>query len=291
MEWSERLNSAIDYIETHLTGDIDVNVAAKKALCSSFHFQRMFYVVIGITLGEYIRRRRLTLAATELSSGENKVIDVALKYGYESPEAFTRAFRQVHGLTPQAARAPGASLVAYPRVSFHISIKGGIDMDYKIIEKPAFDAVGKSKGFTTVIEDSFIKIPQFWDEFFQTKQAEILYRLSEAKPGHITGGKTLGICFGYHGMEDYRYAIAVENNANKAPAGFEVIHIPAGTWAVFDLTLKETGKIHKRIWEEWFPSTAYEQAVPIDIEVYFTAGPIDPDDHYQIWVPVKKKKS
>ncbi|MBW1803327.1 MAG: helix-turn-helix domain-containing protein, partial [Deltaproteobacteria bacterium] len=126
MEWSERLNSAIEYIEDNLTGVIVTEVAADKALCSSFHFQRIFYVVIGITLGEYIRRRRLTLAATELSSGNSKVIDVALKYGYESPEAFTRAFRHIHGITPQAARESGAPLVAYPRVSFHISIEGGI---------------------------------------------------------------------------------------------------------------------------------------------------------------------
>lgn len=161
MEWSERMSAAINYIEANLSDKIDMNIAAEKALCSSFHFQRMFYVVIGISLGEYIRRRRLTLAATELSFGTNKVIDVALKYGYDSPTAFSRAFHQVHGISPQAARTPGVKLVAFPRVSFHISLEGGTDMDYKIIEKPAFDLVGKSRKFTTRQGENLVKIPQF----------------------------------------------------------------------------------------------------------------------------------
>jgi len=152
MEWSERMNAAIGYIEDKLDGELDYNEAAKKACCSLFHFQRVFMVVVGFTPAEYVRKRRLTLAARELTSTDLKVIDIALKYGYDSPDSFARAFRSVHSITPQAARAPGVKLAAFPRISFNIELKGGNDMDYKIIEKPAFDIIGRSRKFNTVTE-------------------------------------------------------------------------------------------------------------------------------------------
>jgi AraC family transcriptional regulator len=145
MDWSERMNAAVDYIEENLTGEIDFNKAAEKAACSTFHFQRVFFAIMRLTPVEYARRRKLTLAATELSSSNEKVIDIATKYGYDSPNAFARAFHQLHGITPQVAREPGVKLTAFPRVSFHIELKGEDDMDYKIINKPAFTAVGRVK--------------------------------------------------------------------------------------------------------------------------------------------------
>ncbi|MGD9142959.1 MAG: AraC family transcriptional regulator [Dehalococcoidia bacterium] len=145
MEWSERMNAAISYIEDNLDGEVLTTEAAKRAACSSFHFQRLFFAVLGVTPAEYTRRRRLTLAATELSSGKSKVIDIAMKYGYDSPEAFTRAFRSLHGVTPTAAREPGVTLTAYPRIFFNIKLTGGTDMDYRITEKPAFEVVVKSE--------------------------------------------------------------------------------------------------------------------------------------------------
>jgi AraC family transcriptional regulator len=285
MEWSDRLNSAIDYIENNLTGEIDTAIVAKKALCSDFHFQRMFSVVTGITLGEYIRRRRLTLAAAELSSGKAKVRIVALKYGYDSPEAFTRAFHQVHGVSPLTARAQGVPLVSCPRVSFLISMKGGDDIGYKIIQKPAFDLVGKVEKFTRVN----IKAPsQFWVDFRQTKDIFILAKLNGAKAGPVTGGQALGVVFDVN-TEDFKYGIAVEKLGETVPDGFEVIHIPASTWAVFDVNgvmPQAIWHVTNRIYGEWFPATGYKSASGIKLEVYVPDG----NNYCQIWVPLKMNK-
>jgi AraC family transcriptional regulator len=285
MEWAERLNSAIDYIENNLTGEIDTAVAAKKALCSDFHFQRMFSVVTGITLGEYIRRRRLTLAAVDLLSGNTKVRNVALKYGYESPEAFTRAFRQVHGVSPLNARARGVPLVSYPRVSFLISMKGGNDISYKIVQKPAFDVVGKVQKFTR----TNMKAPaQFWVDFRQTKDIFVLAKLNGAKVGPVTGGQALGVVFEVN-TEDFKYGIAVEKIGETVPEGFEVIHIPALTWAVFDVLgvmPQAIWQVSNRIYGEWFPSTGYESASGTKLEVYVPDG----NNYCQIWVPLKMSK-
>lgn len=135
MDWLDRMNSAIDYIELHLTDTIEYKQLAKIVCCSVYHFQRMFSFISGVALSEYIRRRRLTLAAIELQNKNTKIIDIALKYGYESPEAFSRAFKNLHGVPPTSARSMGTTLKAYPRMTFYLSIKGGIEMNYRIEQK------------------------------------------------------------------------------------------------------------------------------------------------------------
>jgi len=293
MEWSDRMNAAIDYIEKNLAGEIDFNEAAKRAFCSAFHFQRIFFAVNGLTPAEYARRRRLTLAATELTSGNSRVIDIALKYGYDSPDAFTRAFRNLHGVTPMAARQPGVQLVAFPRVSFHIVLKGGDDMDYRIIEKPAFDVIGKSRKFTTVNGENFIKIPQFWDEFVQNKYYESLMKLTQGKTGPVTGADSLGVCIGEGGTEEFTYAIGVEKPDKTIPVGFEVIHIPAATWAIFESIgpmPKAIQDVTVGIFQEWFPSTGYEHDAKPELEVYLPGDPDKPDYRCQVWVPIVDKK-
>ncbi len=296
MEWSDRMNAAIAYIEDNLAGEIDFNKAAKLACCSLFHFQRMFFAIIGVTPAEYARRRRLTLAARELSSNNSKIIDTALKYGYDSPDSFTRAFRNVHGITPQAAREPGVKLTAFPRVSFHIELKGGNDMDYKIIEKPAFDVVGKSKEFTTVQGENFKKIPQFWDEFIKANHFVTLEKITQGKPGPVTGAGCLGVCFlGEDSipMKKFFYAIGVEKPKKAVPTGFEVIPIPAATWAVFESIgpmPKAIQDVTVRIFQEWFPSTGYEHDAKPELEVYLPGDTNSKDYHCQVWMPVVKKK-
>jgi AraC family transcriptional regulator len=291
MEWSDRMNSALDYIETNLESDIDYAEAAKKACCSLFHFQRMFMVVLGNTPAEYVRKRRLTLAARELTSTDAKVIDIALKYGYDSPDSFTRAFRNVHGITPQAARAPGVTLTAFPRISFSITLKGDSDMDYKIIEKPAFEILGRSRKFHTKNGENFIKIPQFWQEYMATDEYKTLMGLTEGKPGGVTGGQCLGVCFGGEdtNWDPFSYGIGIEKPAKKPTIKFEVIPVPASTWAVFDCTLDNLQDITKRIFNEWFPSTGYEHAPAPEIEVYLPGDFANTAMKCQIWIPVVKK--
>ena len=295
MEWPEIMNAAVDYIEANMAGDIDIEKAARIACCSSFHFRRMFYAFAGVTAAEYVRQRRMTLAAKELSTEKTKVIDAAVKYGYDSPDAFTRAFRNVHGITPMAARGPGVMLAAYPRISFITNIKGGNIMDYSIIEKPAFDIVAKARKFTTLQGENFIKIPQFWDEMMQSENGfKALMKLTQDKTGAVTGAGSLGICMMDEVNDKFTYAIGVEKPAAKAaPAGFEVIHIPTATWAVFESIgpmPKAIQTVTVKIFKEWFPSTGYEHAAIPELEVYLPGNPDNQDYHCQVWIPIIKKR-
>ena len=292
MEWSQRMNAAIDYIEDNLADSIDFDEAASMACCSIFHFQRMFMVIIGITPVEYARRRRLTLAARELSSGTVKVIDVAVKYGYDSPDSFARAFRNVHGITPQAARTSGVKLTAFPRISFRLELKGGDDMDYRIIEKPEFEIIGRSRKFRTVNGENFVKIPQFWQEYMKSDEYKTLMGLTGGKPGEVTGGGCLGICFDGEAAnwDPFSYGIGIEKPAKKPPIKFEVIPVPAAAWAVFDCTLDNLQDVTKRIFSEWFPSTGYEHEKAPELEVYLPEDPRSKVMQCQIWIPIVKKK-
>ncbi|MBN1176047.1 MAG: AraC family transcriptional regulator [Dehalococcoidales bacterium] len=288
MEWSERMNAAIDYIEANLASEIDFGKAAEKACCSTFHFQRMFFAINGITPVEYARRRRLTLAATELYSGKMRVIDVAVKYGYDSPDSFTRAFRNLHGVTPQAARESGVTLTAFPRISFHIELKGGNDMDYRLMEKPGIAIAARTRKFTTVNGQNFVEIPKWWEEFMSTPECQQLMALSDNKPGAVTRGVMLGICYGDVDDVEFSYGIAVELPTGTSSGEFEKIEIPATTWAVFDCTLDNLQDVTKRIFSEWFPSTGYEHDALPELEVYLPEKPGQAMP-CELWMPIKKK--
>ena len=150
MDWIESLQNAIDYIEENITEKIDYEEVAKRAYSSTFHFQRVFGITCGFTLGEYIRRRKLTLAASDLLSKKMKVIDVAFKYGYETPESFSRAFYKFHGIKPSQVKQ-GCSLKSFSRLSVKLNLIGGTEMNYKIEEKPEIILVGYKKRFTGVL--------------------------------------------------------------------------------------------------------------------------------------------
>lgn len=153
----KNLNDALDYIEENLTNDIDYKEVARLAFCSEYHFMRMFSFLAGVTLSEYVRRRRLTLAAFELNGNELKVIDIALKYGYSSPDSFARAFQSIHGITPAEARNDGQLLKAYPRMTFHISVKGESAMNYRIEAKEDFCIVGIQKRVPIIFNELILK--------------------------------------------------------------------------------------------------------------------------------------
>lgn len=284
MNWIESMSRAISYIEANITQPISVDKIAREAAASPFYFQKGFAMLCGFTVGEYIRQRRLTLAGTELATTDEKVIDIALKYGYDSPDAFTKAFTRFHGATPTAVRKGGAMLKSFAALKLKFTLEGGCIMDYKIEQKSAFTVIGVQKTFK--YEGAMKVIPQFWAQFF--------------KDG---GGKT--VC-GTYGInvdesmkgEEFDYLIADEYKAGApVPEGFVTREIPAFTWAVFPCkgampnSLQST---NKKIYSEWLPNCDYEFAAGYCIEMY--ANPMDypkgtNDENYysELWIPVKKK--
>ncbi|MEM1486312.1 AraC family transcriptional regulator [Oscillospiraceae bacterium PP1C4] len=285
MEWLERLNEALDYTERNLDGDIDYAQAAKIACCSTFHFQRMFSYIAGVPLSEYIRRRRMTTAAFDLQNG-GKVLDVALKYGYESPTSFNRAFQSVHGISPSAAQKEGATLKAFPRISFKITIKGEAEMDYRIEKKDTFRIVGVSEPIEKDMEKNNQTIPMFWQRAAQTGIIERLCGLMDQAPMGILG---LSACMG---GDDWTYYIAVASDKALPADVPELVEytVPACTWAVFTgagvmpLAIQD---LQKRMITEWLPTSGYEYADAPDIEVYLNADPVN--SQFEVWLPVVKK--
>jgi AraC family transcriptional regulator len=189
MDLLKNMNGAIQYIEENLADDIDFKEVARLAFCSEYHFKRMFSFLAGFSLSEYIRRRRLTLAAFELKDSNFKVIDVAMKYGYNSPDSFARAFQKLHGLTPSEARVNGHSLKAYPRMTFQLSIKGGNEMTYRIEEKEAFCIVGIKKRVPIIFNGVNPEIASMWESLDSEKILEFK-QLSNVEPIGLISAST-----------------------------------------------------------------------------------------------------
>lgn len=283
MEWIERLNKAINYIEEHITEEINYDELAQIACCSTYHFQRMFAYMAGVPLSEYIRRRRMSLAAVDLQSGGEKIIDVGLKYGYSSPTAFNRAFQKVHGITPSAAKKGGISIKSYPPISFKITVKGVEEMNYRIEEKAAFRIVGISHPLHKEIEKNFSTVPQMWQEAAMNGTVEKLAALMNGQPMGVLG---VSAC---NDEEEWRYYIAVASSAEIDQSSFEEYIIPAGTWAIFSGagTGASIQELEQRIVTEWLPTSGYEYANAPDIEVYINPDPSNAQ--YEVWIPVNKK--
>lgn len=287
MEWLDRMMAAIDYMEKHIEEQLNMEEVAKTAYSSTFHFQRMFHMLTGMTIAEYIRKRKLTLAAQELAVYKDiRVLDVALKYGYDSPESFTKAFRRVHGITPSAAREPGANLKAYPRISFHLSLKGDKDMDYRMVERKEYEVIGKLIKVSCKDGENFRRVPEFWRECYKDGTVEKLC------PGAGDKG-LLGICMDMElEKEQMSYMIAVENNGSIMDGSFTTRTIPAATWAVFTSVGPLPGAIQKvweRIFQEWLPATGYEHADAPELEVYPLGNTMAEDYRCEVWIPVVKK--
>ena len=278
MEWIDRLNRAVDYLERHLEAP-DLGEAARIACCSPYHFQRMFTLLAGVPLSEYIRRRKMSRAAADLQHGE-RIVDVALKYGYSSPTAFNRAFQAVHGLPPSAAKTPGAVLKSHPPLRFAITVQGVEEMEYRIEKRDAFRIVGVSAPLSKDMEENFQCVPQLWGKAAVDGTIPRLAGLMDGAPRGL-----LGVC---DGLESARYYIAV---ASSAPAGegLEEYTVPAFTWAVFPGTGEGAPAIQaleRRVVTEWLPTSGYEYAEGPDVEVY-----LDPEcTKFEVWIPVVKAK-
>lgn len=279
MEWVDGLNRSIDYIESHLTEEVDYAALARLACCSAYHYQRMFAYLAGMPLGEYIRRRRMSLAAVDLMAGE-KVVDVACRYGYQSPTAFNRAFQAVHGLPPSAVREPGAAVKSYPPLRFTITVKGAQEMEFRIEKREAFRIVGVSVPLEGDIEKNFEAVPQVWARAAGDGTLQRLAAMMDGQPAGILGVSVCG------DGEQWRYYVAAASS--QAAPGLEEYLVPAATWAVFpgSGTNRSLQDLERRIVTEWLPSSGYEYGSGPDVEVYFSA---DPENAcYEVWIPVKK---
>ncbi|MBB6634345.1 effector binding domain-containing protein [Cohnella thailandensis] len=285
MEWLDRMSRAISLMEKRMEGKTDIEELAREAYSSPFHFQRMFHMLTGFTVAEYIRRRKLTLAAQELASSSAKVLDIALKYGYESPESFSKAFRKAHGITPSEAREAGVSLKAFPRLSFHLSLKGVQDMDYRIVEKPAFRTLGIKITTSTEGGQNHRDITRFWQ---QAGGDGTIGKIAQLSPGK----DLLGICGDMDlANERFDYWIAVENADRPADDEWQEFTVPATTWAVFPSVgpMPDTIQaVWRRIFEEWFPSTGYEHAAGPELEVYPEGDTSSSDYRCEVWIPIAK---
>ena len=289
MDWASGIQSAVDYIEEHITYELNFEDIARRAASSSFYFQRIFGALCGYSLGEYIRNRRLTLAGIELSAQNSKVIDIALKYGYDSPESFSRAFYKFHGITPSQAKKSGAQLKSFSRLYVNLILKGGSAMNYKIVEKEAFTVLEKVS--TQDIDDSVNKnsIPDFWTASHQDGTVKSLVELTTDKTF------IFGICYGNipKDKKTFDYSIAAVCDENCAvPKGFRINRIPARTWLVFECIGELPESVQEawhRICSEFFPSSIYEPTYEMDIEAYPSLEMNASDYRSEIWVPVKKR--
>jgi len=288
MDFLKRMTEVIDFIEAHITEDIDYTDVAKIVCCGVYQFGRIFSYVVGVSLAEYIRNRRLSLAALEMQTGNARVLDTALKYGYNSPESFARAFREMHGVSPKEAK--GMTLKMYPRITFQIHIKGACEMDYRIEEKETINCVGKTYHVTKG-EDICANA---WEQYLDVKDEksgrtpnEVIaydFKLDRAPLWQVGVSRVL---------DDGNTVLSIGAEAGDGEyPGFDLFEIPAATWALFP----GKGKVNEgvsalftKIYTEWLPSSGYEQSMQYTIEIY-PPGDAGSDDYtFEIWIPVKKR--
>lgn len=288
MEWLDRVNSAVSYIEENLTDEISYDKAAEIAGCSTFYFQRMFSFIAAVPLSDYIRRRRLTLAAFELQANDIKIIDAALKYGYESAGAFSRAFKNMYGLLPSQVRKPGTVLKAYPKMTFSISIKGGTEMNYRIEQKESFEFFGVYRNISTDMEQSFKDVADFAVEGFKDGTWKRINRLA----GRMDNALLPAVQF-EHTETSIKYLIGYYlPEGVKIPKTYTRLKIPAQTWAIFPSNEPDTYNVWRRIYSEWFPTSEYEQAVGPTFENFYNENEQrNPQEILsEVWIPIKKKQ-
>jgi AraC family transcriptional regulator len=303
VDWLQRMNLAIDYIEDNLDQDIDYEQIARIALCSVYQFQRMFSFVLELSLSEYIRRRRLTLAAFDLQDRTNKVTDVALKYGYETPESFSRAFQNLHGLTPTSARQKGSQLKAYPRLSFQIILKGVAEMNYRIEEREAFQVFGLEDiyGMDTIANQDGITIPEVWQNICQNGEFDRLLQSvigDWRTEGHFS--KELGAVLAFDSYKftsntTFPYLIGCYKSDKSKVDGYTLVDVPASSWAVFSTLNDGNGSgnydlrsLKNRIFSEWLPTSKFTIIDGGNFEMYCTRQ--DGFEYCELWYRIEEKQ-
>lgn len=284
MNWCESISRAIEYIENNLTNDITIEDISNYSYISSFYFQKGFSIICGYGLSEYIRNRKLSCAGYEVLNTDNKIIDIALKYGYDSPDSFTKAFTRFHGSTPTEVRR-GGKIKEFAPLKINLSLKGGYTMEYKIEEKESFKVVGLKGNFK--YETANQDIPKMWKKFFM----KTTFTKINPKYGVNIDANMGSDVFDYIIGDDY-------NEDLKVPKDFEIIEIPKFTWAIFSCIGPSSVKmpeVNEKIFTEWLPnSNDYEIAAGYNIEMYsnpkdYKKGVNDEKYYSEVWIPIKRK--
>lgn len=300
MEWITGIQNAIDYIEAHLTEPIDYELVAKESFSSSYHFQRVFSILSGYTLGEYIRNRRLSLAGAELATGKEKVIDIAAKYGYESPDSFAKAFQKFHGITPSQARSGGVTLKNFSRLSLKISLEGGNVMEYRIVEMEELVLTGFKRRFAGTPEN---RQRQDHDMAVSTRMLQYVLQ------GFAHDCDTVYEVIGNVGDDGYDYYIAswiperfrndFEEDLGDFCKQYERITIPAGRYLVCETEkcrypTELIGDLRRKAVTEWLPSAGYELADTPEFDIvhwFYKYGDenVNASRYTELWLPITKK--
>ena len=293
MEWLTCIRTAVDYLERNLTNDVDAQDVAKEVYLSPFFLQRGFSMMTGYGIGEYLRGRRLYQAALDLRDTDDKVIDVALRYCYETPESFAKAFSRFHGATPSQIR-DGAPIRTFLPLTIHLSVQGGNQMDCKIKKMLSFKVIGFQREFDN--ETAYEQVPKFWDEIMQ-KYADVF---SGKAPQNAIEQAIVKNCIGEYavciddiGNDRFRYLIAGEYAGGEVPEGMTLYELPHCDWAIFDCVGPLPGTLqdlNTRIFKEWLPGNPdYEFFGEANVEWYDMGDPKGADYRSAIWIPVKKK--
>lgn len=294
MEWLTSIRKAVDYMEEHLEDDISAQDVADQVAMSSFFFQKGFSVMTGYGLSEYIRNRRLYRAALDLRETNEKIIDIAYRYRYETPESFAKAFSRFHGASPSQVRE-GAPIKPFLPLKIEITIHGGNKMDYRIKTMVGFTVIGFAGVFDG--ETAYIEIPKFWDEI-RVKYANNVWKgnapanaIEKAIADNSIG--EYGVCVDDVGGGSFRYIVAGIYKGGEVPEGLTVYELPDSDWAIFDCfgqNPKALQEVNTKIFREWMPGNPdFEFPGRVNIEWYGEEDPNSPDYHSAIWIPVKKK--
>ncbi|MGW2027520.1 AraC family transcriptional regulator [Streptomyces decoyicus] len=283
----ERLNQAMEHIECHLDQRIEVSGMARQALMSEYHFRRLFSALAGMPLSEYIRRRRLTVAGAEVLAGERTLLEIAVRYGYSSGEAFARAFRVLHGVGPGEARRTGASLRSQPRMSFRLVVEGNSSMRYKVVEKDEFRVVGRKARVPLVHEGVNPAIAAFIREIGQ-ETLQRIESLSDQEPeGIISVSDDLDGSRAEGTELDYYHGVVTRA---EVPQDMDALTVPAGSWAVFESSgpFPQTLQyLWRDVFTQWFPSNPYQSRPGPEI-LRTRLSPDAAQADAELWIPVER---
>lgn len=288
MDCIQSIQKAIDYMESHILEDINYEDVARHVYMSNYHFHRLFSMITGITANEYIRKRKLSMAGQEISMSDAKVLDISVKYGYDSPESFSKAFMRFHGVTPNIARRSGMELKSFNRLLIKILLEGGTIMDYKIVKKESFKLLAKVKEFKveSISEDDNEDIPNFWNECANNGVFDVL-------KNNTRNHDIYGVCRPISKeSKNFDYGIAMKYDGGDVPEGFAVWDVKPTLWGVFKCIGENgdcIGEMWNRIFNEFLPSSEYTMLDDIDIDFEFYKEDNNSNCFCEIWIPVEKK--